>query len=256
MSALTIGLAVAALAFASAVAGMHSHRFLPPEHLSKESRDAVMLGTGMLSVLASLVLGLLIATAKNSYDLQDTNLRSFAADIIVLDDILRDLGDEAFPTRRALRGYTNQLLHDVWNETYASPYLIENEKAFNFLKRLRAEIQNLKTINQDQRSLVDEARSKSTTLLRERWLLIEQSGPSVRATIIGILVAWIVAIFASFGMNAPRNRTVYAAFLISSFAMGSAVFMILELDRPFEGLLRISIEPVVNAIANILPEDQ
>jgi len=256
MGALAISLSVAALAFAAAVAGMHSHRVLPPEHLSKESRDAVMLGTGMLSVLASLVLGLLIATAKNSYDLKDTNMRSFAADIIVLDDILRDVGDETLPARRALRDYTNQLLHDVWPGTSASPYLIENKTALEFMERLRAEIHALKPTNPDQRSLVDEARAKSTSLLRERWLLIEQSGPSVRATVIGILVCWIVVIFASYGMNAPRNRTVYAAFLISSLAMGSAFFLILELDRPFEGLLRISSRPVANAAAHILPEDR
>ena len=64
MNAVAIGLMVAAFVFAGGVLGMQLYRFLPPEHLSKESRDVVMLGTGMLSVLASLVLGLLIATAK------------------------------------------------------------------------------------------------------------------------------------------------------------------------------------------------
>jgi hypothetical protein len=53
MSAVAIGFGVAALVFDGGVAGMYLHRFLPPEHLSKESRDVVMLGTGMLSVLAS-----------------------------------------------------------------------------------------------------------------------------------------------------------------------------------------------------------
>ena len=131
---------------------------------------------------------------------------------------------------------------------------IENKEAFKFLERMRGEIRALKVANEDQRQLVDEARVRSTGLLRERWLLIEQSGPSVRDTVIGILVSWIVAIFVSFGMNAPRNPTVYAAFLICSLAMGSAFFLILELDRPFEGLLRISSRPVASAIANILPE--
>jgi hypothetical protein len=254
MSAVAIGFGVAALVFVGGVAGMHLHRFLPPEHLSKESRDVVMLGTGMLSVLASLVLGLLIATAKSSYDTKDANLRSFAADMIVLDETLRDDGDEALAARRALRDYANQLLHDVWPETGGSPYLIENKEGFKFLERMRGEIEALKVANEDQRQLVDEARVRSTGLLRERWLLIEQSGPSVRDTVIGIVVSWIVAIFVSFGMNAPRNPTVYAAFLICSLAMGSAFFLILELDRPFEGLLRISSRPVTSAVANILPE--
>jgi len=99
---------------------------------------------------------------------------------------------------------------------------------------------------------VDEAFSASTTLLRQRWLLLEEGGPSVRVTVIVILVCWITAIFVSFGMRAPRNPTVYTAFLLCSLAMGSAFFLIIELDRPFEGLLRISGRPVANA-ASILP---
>ncbi len=116
---------------------------------------------------------------------------------------------------------------------------------------MREEI--LKVANEDQRRVVEESLARSTAILRQRWLLIEQSGPSVRAIVIGILVSWIIAIFVSFGMNAPKNPTVYAAFLICSLAMGSAFFLILELDRPFEGLLRISSRPIVGAVANILP---
>ena len=105
MSGTAIGLIVAACVFAGGVAGTLLDRVLPPEHLSRETRDVVMLGTGMLSVLASLVLGLLIATAKSSYDTKDTNMRSFATDIISLDETLRQYGDGALAARRALRDY-------------------------------------------------------------------------------------------------------------------------------------------------------
>ncbi len=108
---------------------MELHRFLPPEHLSKDSRDAVMLGTGMLSLLASSA-WTPVATAKSSYDTKDTNMRSFAADLIVLDETLRDYGDEALAARRSLRDYANRLLHDVWPETPVSPYLIEDPEGF------------------------------------------------------------------------------------------------------------------------------
>ena len=94
----------------------------------------------MKAVVALPFVGLLIATAKSSYDTKDANLRSFAADIIVLDETLRDDGDEALTARRALRDYANQLLRDVWPETGASPYLIENKEAFKFLERMRGEI--------------------------------------------------------------------------------------------------------------------
>jgi hypothetical protein len=253
MSGSAIGLIVAACVFAGGVVGTLLDRVLPPEHMSKETRDVVMLGTGMLSVLASLVLGLLIATAKNSYDTKDTNMRSFATDIISLDETLRQYGDGALAARRALREYTTTLLRDVWPEESANPYLVGSPKALTFLERTQEEIRALKVANDDQRRLVDQAFSSSTALLRQRWLLLEEGGPSVHATVTVILVCWITAIFVSFGMRAPRNPTVYTAFLLCSLAMGSAFFLIIELDRPFEGLLRISSRPVASAVAGILP---
>ena len=253
MDGTTIGLIVAACVFAAAVSGTMLDRVLPPDHLSRELRDVVMLGTGMLSVLASLVLGLLVATAKSSFDTKDANVRSFATDIVALDETLRQYGDGALDARRSLRDYANKLLHNVWLDRDPGPYLIANPEGFTFLERTQGEILALKTANDDQRRLVDQAFTASAGLLRQRWLLIEQSGPSVRNAVIVILVSWIAAIFASFGMRAPRNPTVYAAFLICSLAMGSAFFLIIDLDRPFDGLLRISAEPVENAVANILP---
>ena len=71
-------------------------------------------------------------------------------------------------------------------------------------------------------------------------------GPSVHGVVLGILVSWIVAIFASFGLNAPRNGTVVAAFLICSMAIGGSIFLIIEMDRPLVGIMRISSWPVEN----------
>jgi hypothetical protein len=88
-------------------------------------------------------------------------------------------------------------------------------------------------------------------LLRQRWLLIEQSGPSVRPVVLVILVSWIGLIFASFGLNAPRNATVVAAFVVCSLAIGGAVFLILEMDSPFRGVMRVSSAPMLSALAHM-----
>lgn len=256
MSAIAIGLIVAASVFAGAVLGTQLPRLLRPEHMSKESRDVVLLGTGMLSVLASLVLGLLIATAKSSYDSEDTNLRAYAADMIILDGTLRSYGDEALAARRALRDYATELLHNVWPDRPSSPYMVPSKQGLEMLQRAQEEIRRLKPADGYHRQRMDEALASSAAILRQRWLLIEESGPSVHPALIVILVSWITAIFVSFGMNAPRNPIVYAAFLICALAMGSAFFLILELDRPFEGVLQISSRPVMNAVANMLPAGQ
>ena len=102
MSAITIAIGVAACVFAGGLLGMVMHRLLPDAHLTRETQDTVRLATGMLSVLASLVLGLLIATAKSAYDSTDHQVRSYAAELILLNETLRDYGDEARVPRALL----------------------------------------------------------------------------------------------------------------------------------------------------------
>lgn len=103
----------------------------------------------------------------------------------------------------------------------------------------------------EQHWLQDQAVQTAGSLLRQRWLLIEQTGPSVQPTIVVILVLWVVAIFASFGLTAPRNGTVIAAFFLCARAIGGAVFLVLELDSPFAGVLRISERPMLRALAQM-----
>jgi hypothetical protein len=253
MNAIVTSLVVAAFVFAGGIGGLYLHRLVPEEHLSAKTQDVVRLGTGMLSVLASLVLGLLVATAKASFDTTDTAVRTYAADLILLDETLRDYGEDALAPRRLLRDYTALVLHDGWGETGAPPFLAEDRAAGDVMEHVREAVRALAPVDAGQKWLQDQALDVNISLLRQRWLLIEQSGPSVRPVTIGILTAWITAIFASFGLNAPRNRTVAVAFLICALAIGSAIFLILQLDSPFDGLLKISSEPMRTALAHMLP---
>jgi hypothetical protein len=63
-----------------------------------------------------------------------------------------------------------------------------------------------------------------------------------------ILVSWLVVIFLGFSVLAPPNATVIFALMISALAVAGAIFLILELDQPFGGLIRISSEPMLNAL--------
>ena len=253
MHALGMGFLVAAAVFGGALVGLSLHRLLPDRHLSKETQDVVRLGTGMLSVLASLVLGLLIATAKSSYDGTDVAVRTYCADLILLDETLRDYGDAAVKPRHLLHAYTAMLLHDVWEGHGTTPFLVENRVASDLMEHVRESIRALQPVDAGQHWLQDQALSTHTGLLRQRWLLIERAGPSVRPVVIAILAAWIAAIFVSFGLNAPRNGTVVAAFLVCAGAIGTAIFLVLQLDDPFGGILKISGTPVRIALAHMLP---
>jgi hypothetical protein len=248
---ITASLLVAACVFAGGVSGLYLHRLLPQRHLEKETQDVIRLSTGMLSVLASLVLGLLIATAKGSYDTTDRAIRTYAAELALLNETLRDYGGPASMPRDFLRGYIETLLRDGWPVDHDRKAALEDNASGQLLEHVREKIRDLKPSDRGQTDLRAEAIAISVNLLRQRWQLIEQQGSSVQRVVLLILVSWITVIFASFGMNAPRNAMVVTAFAIGALAMGGAMFLILEMDQPLDGVMRISSWPVRNVLAQM-----
>jgi exosortase/archaeosortase len=91
---LAIGGIVFACVFGGAVLGMFLGRILPKHHLSAESKDAIKVAMATIATLAALVVGLLIASAKSSFDGTDDKLRGAAAHVILLDRTLAEFGPE------------------------------------------------------------------------------------------------------------------------------------------------------------------
>ena len=251
MSDLTTSLIVAGCVFSGGMVGLQLHRVLPSHHLAKEALDVIRLGTGMVSVLTSLVFGLLIATAKSGSDTADHAMRAHAADTILLDRTLRSYGAETAEARALLRRTTERTLHDLWPKPGETFIGIDDPSAGDLLALVQEAIEVLHPAGPRQTWLQQQALQHSSSLVRQRWLLIEQEGPNVRPMILVVLITWTVAIFISFGLNAPRNATVVGAFLIISLAIGGAVFLILEMDSHFGGFLRLSELPLRNALAQL-----
>jgi uncharacterized membrane protein len=99
MSSLTISLIMLACVFGAALLGILLHAVLPQHHLSSETKDIVKLGMGLVGTMSALVLGLLVASAKNSYDTQSAELTQLSANIALLDRGLALYGPETKETR-------------------------------------------------------------------------------------------------------------------------------------------------------------
>lgn len=250
MNSISISIAVAACVFSGSLAGLSLHRVLRPTHLTKESQEAVRLGIGMLSVLSSLVLGLLIATAKGSYDTSDQSVRRYAAELALLNETLRDYGADASVPRDLLREYTETLLHDIW-PLNGDPPRLADERASLLMEQVREAVRALTPVDEGQKWLRDQALSINVELLRQRWLLVGEQGATVSPIVMVVLVSWITVIFVSFGMNAPRNALVVAAFLVCGLAIGGSIFLILEMDRPLDGIMQIPSWPLRNVLARM-----
>jgi hypothetical protein len=112
-------------------------------------------------------------------------------------------------------------------------------------------IQGLSPHNDTQGSLKAQAATLATDLGQVRSLLVAQSVPSISKPMLIILVSWLAIIFLGFSVLAPPNATAILALMVSALAVSGAIFLILELDEPFGGVIRIPSEPMLNALSHL-----
>jgi Protein of unknown function (DUF4239) len=221
-------------------------RILPKHHLSEDAQNVVRLGVGLIATIAALLLGLLIAAAKGSFDTQNTQVKQITADLILLDNILAQYGPEARPIRTQMRGTIGPFADQLWREKQARVAVpFETNVA---AEKVYLEIQGLSPQNDLQRSLQSRAAQLSNDLAQARLLLFVESDSLIPTPFLAILAFWLVIIFASFSLFSPLNVTVFTCLSLFALSAACAIFLILELSRPFTGLLAISSAPLRNAL--------
>jgi len=248
MNSTTVSLIVFACVFGGALLGILLHAVLPQHHLAADSKDIVKLGVGLVGTMAALVLGLLVASAKGSYDNQSTELTQMSANIALLDRGLALYGPETKETRALLRGAVVRILDQMWSKDGASSYPMAAPSGGEILYE---KIQGLSPKNDTQRSIQSQALSIAVDIGKTRWLMYAQQATSVSMPLLVVLVLWLTVIFISFGLFAPFNGTVVSSLLVSALAVSGAIFLILEMYSPYSGLIQISSAPLRAALAHL-----
>jgi len=229
--------------------GRGLRRMLPQEHLSADSRDVIKLAIGLVATMSALVLGLLVSSAKGSYDTERSEVIQMAAKVAFLDRLLAIYGPEAAEARVRFHDAVKQSVQQIWPEETRQPaQLAPNSQAGNIVYGV---VQALSPHDDAQRKLKEQAISVGIDIGQLRSLLAAQSVPSISTPMLIVLVLWLAIIFMGFSTLAPPNVTAIFALIVSAVAVSGAIFLILELDQPFGGIIRISSEPMVNALSQI-----
>jgi len=249
MSSTIISLIVFACVFGGALLGIFLHKVMPQHHLSSESKDIVKLGMGLVGTMADLALGLLVASAKGSYDTQSAELTQMSANIALLDRVLAHYGPETTEARALLRGAVVRILDQMWSKDGTSASSSSPTSAGGEI--LYDKMQGLSPKNDAQRSLQGQALSMAMDLGKTRWLMYEQATTSVSMPLLVVLVLWLAAIFISFGLFAPFNGTVVASLFVSALSVSGAIFLILEMYTPYAGVIQLSSAPLRAALAHL-----
>ena len=244
MNPTAIGTLVFACTFGGALAGIWLRAALPKHHLSDESKDTVQVGIGLIATMTALVLGLVTASAKSSFDALDTAVKHTAADILTLDRTLARYGPESREVREALYHAVERRLEMTWPQKSARAAELEVPDMTRGAEGLVDRIRGLSPQNDNQRWLQSRALDLGEALLQARWVVFSSVGTSVPVPFLAVLLFWLTISFASFGLFAPRNATVIAVLFVCALSVAGAVFLILEMDGPFEGLIKISPDPV------------
>jgi hypothetical protein len=225
---------------------------LPEHHLSGDSKDVVKLGTGLIGTMSALVLGLLVASAKSSFDAQRNGLAQLAGNVVHLDRVLARYGPETKEARQTLHDSVADMLEQTWPQTRpgagqsAKPAQTEGRYEGLFDK-----IQGLLPKTEGERSLQGQALKLASDMAQSRWSLFAQRGSSISVAFLVVMACWLGIVFASFSLFAPPNATVFTTLLLCALVVASTIFLILELDRPFEGFIQISSEPMQRALAQL-----
>ena len=251
VSSVAVAAIVFAFTFGSGLVGLYLHERVPQHHRESDSRDVVKLVMGLIATVAALVLGLLISSAHRSYEAQQAEVQQIAVHLFQLDRALERL--DAREARQLLRTIVKAEV-DRASETGGIQKSIESPlEAQRAAAVMFERISSLRPADETQRFVQARALQLLGTLGDTRLLLSEQARGAISWPFLVVLVFWLAMLFVGFGLFARRNATLVAALLLGAASVAGAIFLILEMNRPYTGMMQISIEPIRYVLTRMTP---
>jgi len=224
---------------------------LPPEHFADDSREVLKLAMGLVATMAALVLGLLTASAKSGFDLLTSEVQQGAAKIIQLDRALVRYGPEAKALREELKALITLRLQLNWPEEYPASGPAKVSESPSVQEQFLDHLDSLEPINNGQRDLKSAAVQIWHDLLATRWLAYSQAARPLPTVFLIVMGLWLSVLFAGFGLLAARNATTAAGLIVCAVVVSTSVFLILEMNRPLDGVMKVSSSPLRYALSQL-----
>jgi hypothetical protein len=221
---------------AGAYIGSWLRERLPEHHLNQESAAVVRTGVGLISTMAALILGLLISTAKIAYDSTATEVNKITAELVLVDQLLGQYGSDAGAAREALRGAAKLVAQSMWTgEDRLSGAFVPTEAAAKLSMALQS-LPNQTETEHYRRKQIDDA---VTRISQSRLRIFAESGAQLPLPFLAILIFWLTTIFASYSLFGQMNPTAIAFVFLFALSSSGALFLIAELNTPFQGILQL-----------------
>lgn len=248
MSSIAISLITLLCLAGGFLLGLWLQQRLPDHHLSEKSKDTVKLGAGMVATMSALILGLLVSSAKSSFDAVNVAIAQNGARIIQLDHLLAEYGPETRAIRVQFKNSIAERVQTIWGQPAAGRSGLPAAEKSTAMVDLPASLRALTPRNDGQKSVLNQCLQIAAEMWQSRLLILEEQQESLPVVFLVVLIFWLTLLFLSFGLFAPRNATVFAVLLVCALSVASAVFLILEMNHPLAGSIQVSSAPLIKAL--------
>jgi hypothetical protein len=218
---------------AGIAAGMLLRQRLGEERL-ESATEMIRLGASFLATLSAVLISLMIASAKSSYDTQDSHFRQLAAYLVETDRLLSQYGPESKQVRLLMRQAMPAAIDRIWREKQSAL----QDSAFtsaSLAEQLNGAIAALTPADDAQRAL----KLRGAEIARTRLLMFSDGEPAILTPFLSILMVWLAVVFASYSLFVEPGRIVIVALLVFALSISSALFLVADLSQPFVGLMQI-----------------
>ena len=230
---------VAALIFGFGLLGLYLQTLLPEPHSAEKSREMIGAVVGLVSLLLALVLGTLVGSTYAFYANQKAEMEALAAKALQLDIALSEYGPETAFARNKMKDTWSSIRTMIWGgATETAPDMSVGEP-IEHLRLMDMYVASLEPRTPAQQKFAATAGADAGAIEQTRLLISLQLASPVSWPLVAIVVSWAAILFCGFGVLSRFNATTVVAVALGAFAVGSALFLILELSQPFTGVFRI-----------------
>ena len=223
----------------------------------------MQLSINLLVTFTAIVLGLLINSVKTGFDTAYTVRGQYAASLAEFDSCLKDYGPQTDPIRADIRGYTAAVIASTWPDEdppHGVPYPDVKDMPLTgesgvlraILDHAGKALRRLPSADPLHQHLQSVCEEQYSDLVKNRWTVIEQARPSFSAPFYWVLVFWLVILFASIELTAPKGPVTVIVITLSAISIAAAMFVILDLDSPYGGLFGIPSTSMRHALADMM----
>ena len=245
---MTVLLVFVVAMLAAVLAGMALRGRLPPHHTSDDSEQAVLRAVGIVVTMTALVLGFVVSAAQSYYQAVESDFTDIASDVARLDAVLARVGPDGAEPRRLLRETLGSAVRKLWPGHATSLPGNDATDGLTLIGAMADAVASLPAGDARRNALLQQAATLSTSIEADAYKLDRlQQGRSQQALLV-VILSWLVIVYLGFGLLSPHTSTAIVAMVASATAAAGAMFLVVELSSPLEGIVHISASILESAL--------